>query len=118
MFYDRFVQLCSERGVSPSRAALEAGLSKSTVSKWKNSPDSKPTGAAIAKMTEYFHVSISELMGEPGEKSSTTSKENDVLSEVDIAFYDGYRELSEDDKETVRDMVRVMRERRAKKQEK
>lgn len=42
----------------------------------------------------------------------------DVLDEVDIAFYGEYRELSEDDKGTIRDMVRVMRERRAKKQEK
>ena len=41
----------------------------------------------------------------------------DVLDEVDIAFYGEYKELSEDDKDTIRDMVRVMRERRAKKQE-
>lgn len=42
----------------------------------------------------------------------------DILNDVDLAFYGDYRELDEDDKETVRDMVRVMRERRARKQEK
>ena len=38
------------------------------------------------------------------------------LSQVDIAFYGEYKELTEEDKETVRDMVRLMRERRAAKQ--
>ena len=51
------------------------------------------------------------------ERASTGFGERDILDEVDIAFYGEYRELTEDDKETVRDMVRVMRERRAKKQE-
>lgn len=51
------------------------------------------------------------------EKAPTCSGERDILDEVDIAFYGEYKELTEDDKETVRDMVRVMRERRAKRQE-
>lgn len=71
MFYDRFIQLCAERGISPSRAAIEAGLSKSTVSKWKSSPSAEPTGTAIKKLTEYFGISVAELMGEapvPDEK--------------------------------------------------
>ena len=37
----------------------------------------------------------------------------DLLDEVDLAFYGEYRELSEDDKDAVRDFVRVMRQRRA-----
>ena len=41
----------------------------------------------------------------------------DVLDEVDIAFYNHFKELDEDQQETVRDMVKVMRERRSKKQE-
>ena len=120
MFYDRFVTICTERDISPSRAAIEAGLSKSTVSKWKNTPDAEPTGAAIKKLTQYFNMSVAELMGESDSAvspSTPAAPARDILDEVDIAFYDGYKELSEDDKETVRDMVRVMRARRAKKQE-
>lgn len=44
MFYDRFVQICAEHNVSPSKAAIEAGLSKSTVTYWKNNATAKPTG--------------------------------------------------------------------------
>lgn len=64
MFYDQFVMLCRRRGVTPSRAALDAGLSKSTVTKWKNDPDTRPTGTVIDKLTKYFGISISELLGE------------------------------------------------------
>lgn len=113
MFYDKFVKICNARGIAPSRAAIEAGLSKSTVTKWKTTPAAEPTGAAIKKLTEYFGISVAELMGET-EKAPTVSGERDVLNDVDMAFYGEYKELTEDDKETVRDMVRLMRERRKK----
>ena len=35
------------------------------------------------------------------------------MSDVDIAFYGGYKELSEDDQKVIRDMVQLMRERRS-----
>lgn len=116
MFYDRFVQICADRGVSPSRAATEAGLSKSTVTKWKNTPDAEPTGAALKKLSDYFGISISELLGEETEKAPTENGERDILDEVDIGFYQGFKELDEAEKEVLRDMVRVMRERRAQKE--
>lgn len=79
MFYDRFVNLCSRRGVTPSRAAIDAGLSKSTVTKWKNDPTARPTGAVIDKLTQYFGVSISELLGE-------NEAEPHPVSDEDIKF--------------------------------
>ena len=36
-----------------------------------------------------------------------------VLDDVDIAFYGEYKELTEEDRATIRDMVSVMRKRRA-----
>ena len=110
MFYDKFVQICKSRGISPSRAAVEAGLSKSTVTKWKTTPDAEPTGAALKKITEYFGITISELLGEETEKTPTGSGERDILDEVDLAFYGNYKELSEANKETLRAMARVLLE--------
>ena len=112
MFYDKFVKICRLRGISPSKAAIEAGLSKSTVTKWKTTPDAEPTGAAIKKITEYFGITIAELMGEENKNTPTEIGERDILDEVDIGFYGAFKELSEDDKETVRDMVMLMRDRR------
>lgn len=121
MFYDRFVYLCNLKGVSPSRAAIDAGISKSLVTKWKNNNAKDPSPDVIRKLSKYFNISVSELLGEETEKAPTTAGErsgiHDVLDDVDIAFYGEFRELDEDQKQTVRDMVSVMRERRSKKQE-
>ena len=84
VFYDRYVKICKDHGVSPSRAAIGAGLSKSTVSKWKSTPDADPTGAAIKKLTEYFNISIADLMGEeqknnPPDRIEPTEREKRIL---------------------------------------
>ena len=62
MFYDRFCALCAQRGESPSRAALNAGISKAVVSKWKQNPDAFPSGPVVKKLTDYFGVSVAELL--------------------------------------------------------
>lgn len=97
MFYDRFSALCAERGVSPSRAAIEAGLSKSTVTKWKSNPDSEPTGSAIKKLSDYFGITRAELLGESIEKAPVISDERNE-EEIKAAFFNGYsEELSQEE---------------------
>lgn len=63
-FYNRFADLCHQRGVCPSRAAEEAGLSRSAVSKWKREPKVTPSGAVLAKLSAYFGITTSALLGE------------------------------------------------------
>lgn len=74
MFYDKFARICKEHGVSPSKAAIDAGLSKSTVTKWKTTPDAQPTGTAIKKLSAYFSIPISELLGEEEQKNNPPSR--------------------------------------------
>lgn len=35
MFFERFLNLCKEKGLSPSKASQEIGFSKSSVTYWK-----------------------------------------------------------------------------------
>ena len=60
-FYENFIALCNKVGKTPSRVAMEVGLSKPTVNRWKNG--STPTDATAMKIAEYFGVSIDELTG-------------------------------------------------------
>lgn len=114
MFYDRFVELCKQKGVTASRGAIEAGISKSLVTKWKTSKVDVPSPDVLSKLSKYFNLPISELLGEENEKAPTENGERkDVLDDVDIAFYGEYKELTEEDRATIRDMVSVMRKRRA-----
>ena len=117
VFYDRFVYLCKQKGISPTRAALDAGISKSLVTKWKTNNVKDPSPDVLRKLSKYFNITVAELMGEETEKTPTVSGEPEIdMSEIDIAFYGGYKELSEDDQKVIRDMVQLMRERRAKRE--
>jgi transcriptional regulator with XRE-family HTH domain len=89
--------------------------SYTTIQKWESGV-SEPPLKVVHALAELFGVDIDELTSsdlEFGQNPSGTS-ERDILDEVDIAFYGDYKELDEDDKETLRAMARVMRERRAK----
>lgn len=116
MFYDRFKQLCERKGVSCNKAALEIGLSNATPTKWKKT-GATPVGDTLDKIAAYFGVSVDFLMGKENEKAPTETgkrtERNDVLDDIDIAFYGEFKALSDDQKATIRDMVSVMRKRRA-----
>ncbi len=62
MFYDKYRQLCGAVGKSPSAAAVEMGISKGTVSTWKNLGRT-PQTAQLKKIADYFGVSIDYLLG-------------------------------------------------------
>ena len=114
MFFDVYSRLCKKIGKTPTSAALDMGIARSTVSAWK-SEGRTPSGATLQKVADYFGVSTDYLLDK--DNRSTNSGASDILDEVDVAFYGDYKELSDDDKEAVRDFVRVMRERRARKKQ-
>lgn len=64
MFYDKFRELCAQRKISVSRAAVEIGLSNSTPTKWKKTGAS-PDSTTLYKIADYFGVPVSDLMDTP-----------------------------------------------------
>lgn len=114
MFYDVFLSLCQEKGIKPSAAAEACGINRSNVSLWK-SKGYTPRGDALNSIAEYFGVSVDYLLGnekEPATDSDGFRLEDDIdLTDVDIAFLGGFKELTEENQATIRDMVRIMRER-------
>ena len=79
-FFDKFKALCTERGVAPTRALIDAGLSKSLYKKWELKPDTVPNGATLKKLSAYFGVSVDYFLAE-NEKQPTIS-EDDELNEI------------------------------------
>lgn len=110
MFYDRFVELCNQKGVSPSRAAIDSGLSKSTVTKWKNEPDSKPTGNVIDKLTRYFGITISELLQAPHEETEIRMPTD---SEMKFALFGGDGHVTDAMYDEVRSFAQFVMQREA-----
>lgn len=64
-FYNNFVNLCKEKGLKPSRAGIEAGIPKQTVSNWK--AGRKPSDTYVAQLADYFGVPVSYFSEEAPE---------------------------------------------------
>ena len=62
VFYDIFKGLCDKKDVSPSRACIDMGLSRSLGAKWKNT-GANPSYEVLTKMAGYFGVSVDYLLG-------------------------------------------------------
>ena len=62
MFYDLFCELCARKGIAPTRAALDMGMSKATPTTWKNK-GTTPQAAQLQKIADYFGVSVDYLLG-------------------------------------------------------
>lgn len=95
MFYDKYAQFCKQRGISMSAAALEAGLSKSLVTKWKVNKVDVPSPDVLKKLSAYFGVPVSELLGEE-EKEKPTIPEDDGLTENQRLLMDFVKSVPDD----------------------
>lgn len=111
MFFDVLQSLCEEKGIAMSALLDQVGMSRGNIARWKNGLVPKP--ATQIKLADALGVDRSRL----SVSETDDFKMHDPLDDVDIAFYGDYKKLSEDDKEVLRDMVKVMKERRAKRRE-
>lgn len=66
MFYDNYLRLCNQKGVSASGAALEMGLSRAAVTGWAQGK--VPRDATLRRIADYFGVSVEELTRDQKEK--------------------------------------------------
>ena len=117
--FARIQSLCEGKGIRPGRLCDELNLSRSLMTDLKMGRKKSVNAETAQKIAAFFHVSVGYLLGQEGSESVQTNTKtdiSDILEDVDVAFYGDFKELNEDEKETVRDMVRLMRERRTGKQ--
>ena len=104
--YDNIQNLCARKGIRPGRLCTDLGISRSLMTDLKMGRKKSISADTAQKIAAYLGVSVSHLLGQ--EEASQT----DILDQVDIAFYGDFKELNDKEKEAVRDMVRLMRQRR------
>lgn len=111
--FTRIQSLCENKNIRPGRLCDELNLSRSLMTDLKMGRKKTVNAETAQKIAEFFGVSVGYLLGQT---DAIISSNNDILEEVDVAFYGDFKELNDEEKETVRDMVRLMRERRAARQ--
>ena len=99
--YETIEMLCAERNIRPGRLCDELGLSRGLMTDLKMGRKKSLSAETAQKIAGYFGVSVAYLLGQ---------EEYDVLDEVDVAFYGEFKELTEEQKDAVRSMVRLMRQ--------
>ena len=112
--YESILKLCERNGIRPGRLCDELGISRGLMTDLKMGRKKGVSAETAQKIASFFGVSVGCLLGIEESVAVTGNTVN--LDQIDVAFYGEFKELSEEDKETVRDMVRIMRERRAGKQ--
>ncbi len=103
--YESIKALCTQRGISPGRLCNDLGLSRSLPTDLKMGRKKSVNVETAQKIADYFGISVGQLLG--------CEEQADILEQADIAFYGDFKELNDEEKNAVRDMVRLMRERRA-----
>lgn len=112
MFYDLFCELCHKKGVSPTRATVEIGLSRTIGTKWKTT-GATPQGETLSKIADYFGVSVDYLLGnEPKEKTPAEPGERTVSDEdIMFALFNGADDITDEMFEEVKRFAQFIQER-------
>lgn len=90
-FYEKYLMLCDKNKKTPSGAALEMGLSKTTVNRWKNGGGI--TDATILKVATFFGVPKEELKGDTEQKEKPSTPEDAEREAHGQAILDKYNML-------------------------
>lgn len=101
-FYENYLHLCEKAGKTPSGAALEMGLSKPTVNRWKKGGGL--TDATALKVAAYFGVTVAELKGEE-QKEKPSTPEGDGLDAKAQATLNKMKKLSPEQQAAFWDML-------------
>ena len=111
MFYDRFLELCAKKGVKPTNACVEAGLSRGLAAKWKSTGTEKPSADALEKMAIYFNMSIEEILGKEKAPTESGSVTDDDLK---FALFNGADGITDEMYEEVKRFAQFIKEREKK----
>lgn len=93
MFYDKYIALCAQKGVTPSAAAKEIGINKAAVSNWKYRKNG-PSDVTMQKIADYFGVPVSELTEEK-EKAPTDGERTVSDDDIKFALFGGNGEITD-----------------------
>lgn len=117
MFYENFLKLCQDNGISVYKATKDMGIGQSTATRWKQGTAS-PNAATLQKIADYFGVTTDYLLSGETKKSPDNMSEDEEMMEYlnELKNNPGMRILfskakgaSKEDLEKVVKMIEIMR---------
>ena len=111
-FYDKYVELCKLKGVTPSRAAVDIGLSKSAVTFWKADTQVMPNSQTLQRLAQYFDVDVNELLGIEKSALKSESGHKIIIDPTTEEIKAHLPSLTTEEKEALLRLVKVMKDNR------
>ena len=101
MFWENFIALCNNKGLTPNKVCADLGFSTGTATWWKKGRE--PRDTALQKIADYFGVTVSDLI----EEKRPTPKD-ELLEDVIIYHRDGQTVKREFTKEQMDMLVKMI----------
>lgn len=86
-FYENYVRLCNQLGKKPTTVAEEIGIARATASRW--SRGMTPSYPTLIKLSDYFGISVGELVGATPENVAYLAKYFNVSESLLMAVKAG-----------------------------
>lgn len=107
MFYDNYIRLCNSVNKTPSAVAVEMGISKTSVNRWKNG--SYPTDATMLRIANYFNVSVDVLKSREHfeQKETPTPNNGSERAYTDIELTEAFMRADDATREAIRLLLKL-----------
>lgn len=102
-FYKRLRDLCEERNMTVNELVKILDLSSGSPTAWKNG--TVPRHTTLAKIADYFGVSVRDLTGEEGQKNNAPGEL--VLTEDEMRILAAFREMSPERQKALADLLGI-----------
>lgn len=83
--YERIENLCKKRGVSVTQLCRATGIPRSNLSELKMGRQQTINAASIAKIADYFGVSVDYLLGAEEKENSSEAEASELSDEALMA---------------------------------
>lgn len=103
MFKQNFIRLCNKKGVAPTVVCQQVGLSNAAFSCWTD--ESVPRQSTLLKISEYFGVTVEDLLCDEKEKSPIKREEFDEASEYLAQIAQEIKSLDDDGRKELENYI-------------
>ena len=79
-FFDRFNELCRERGETPNSVAKKLGIPSGSVTAWKKGTE--PRSKTVWKLVDFFGVDFNYMLGRTSRPTSFHSENGKIIVNV------------------------------------
>ena len=121
--YIRIEDLCKEKNVNITTMCTEANVSRATLTDYKMGRIKSLSADKLARIADYFDVSVDFLMGKTDIKKQPLSEDkeadvNDEFADIKFALYGGPKDLTDQDKKEILNFIKFIQHRRDEKNDK